>query len=350
MKITDIVSQKKQIDEAPVGMLKRAGLGIASKLGSQSAKGALNTAAMANGLRKQFDYYLGQTDQKPNSDAIIAFLSTNGFPTAGAEAAIKQAAMAAGTMPAKDMRDTLGIGKNAGEPMATPNPKEPSIEPEAPADGEAEPEVPKADSDEQDYSQYDEPAYKRKGIKNPFESADELSRIAQLAGMSYTPVQSEEVIDEVDLKNSTVDAIIKAAVTDILKANMGQKLDAVISGQGAASPQAINKAGGNAAAADGEEEPSTGIAGAFMKGVKKGIAGDQEKVQAKGSVNYGKLSELIPGVDPNQLKKAVGSYMTGNNLTREQMSVMANAFGEIVKMDPANTAKAMQLLKAVRAA
>jgi hypothetical protein len=114
MKITDIVSQKQQkqqVDEAPVGMLKRAGLGIASKLGRQSAKGALNTAAMANGLRKQFDYYLGQTDQKPNSDAIIAFLSTNGFPTAGAEAAIKQAAMAAGTMPAKDMRDTLVLVK-----------------------------------------------------------------------------------------------------------------------------------------------------------------------------------------------------------------------------------------------
>jgi len=358
MKITDIVSQKQQVDEAPVGMLKRAGLGIASKLGSTSAKGALDTATMANGLRKQFDYYLGQTDQKPNSDAIIAFLSTNGFPTAGAETAIKQAAMAAGTMPAKDMRATLGVGKNAGEPMATPNPKDSEMDPEAGpmATGEADPEMdpeagpeePKADSDEKNWDDYEEPAYKRKGIKNPFESIDELSRIAQLAGMSYTPVQTEEVIDEVNLKNSTVDAIIKAAVTDILKANMGQKLDAVISGQGAASPQAINKAGGNAGGSG--EEPSTGIAGAFMKGMKRGITGDQEKVQTKGNLNYGKLSELLPGVDPNQLKKAIGNYMSGNNLTRDHMNVMAGAFGEIVKMDPAQTAKVLQLLKTVRAA
>jgi hypothetical protein len=166
--------------------------------------------------------------------------------------------------------------------------------------------------------------------------------------MSYTPVQTEEVIDEVNLKNSTVDAIIKAAVTDILKANMGQKLDAVISGQGAASPQAINKAGGNAGSSG--EEPSTGIAGAFMKGMKRGITGDQEKVQTKGNLNYGKLSELLPGVDPNQLKKAIGNYMSGNNLTRDHMNVMAGAFGEIVKMDPAQTAKVLQLLKTVRAA
>jgi len=251
MKITDILSQRQHVDEAPVGMLKRAGLGIASKLGSQTAKGALDTATMANGLRKQFDYYLGQSGQKPNSDAIIAFLGANGFPTAGAEAAIKQAAMAAGTMPAKDMRQTLGIGKNTNGPMATPNPKEPELgadpEVDPAAEPKAEPDDARADSDEADYSQYDEPAYKRKGMKNPAESIDELSRIAHLAGTVYKKVD-EAVIDEVDLKNSTVDSIIKAAVQDILKANMGQKLDAIISGKGgAATTQAINKAGGNAA-------------------------------------------------------------------------------------------------------
>ena len=354
MKINDILSQKQQIDEAPVGMLKRAGLGIASKLGSTSAKGALDTATMANGLRKQFDYYLGQTGQKPNSDAIIAFLSANGFPTDGAQAAIKQAAIAAGTMPAKDMRDTLGIGKNAQGPMATPNPKEPAMEPKQPgeepvAGAAEEPEVPKANSDEKDYSQYDEPAYKRKGIKSPFESLDDLARIAQLAGTKYKAVQ-EAVIDEVDLKNSTVDAIIKAAVQDILKANMGQKLDAVISGQGGATPQQINKAGGNAASSAQSGEP-TSAAQSFIQGVKRGIAGDdKEKTQTKGSINYNALSDLMPGVDPNQLRKAIGSYMAGNPLTRDHMNVMASAFGEIVKMDPANTAKALQVLKAIRAA
>jgi len=357
MKITDIVSQKQQkqqVDEAPVGMLKRAGLGIASKLGSQTAKGALDTATMANGLRKQFDYYLGQSGQKPNSDAIIAFLGANGFPTAGAEAAIKQASIAAGTMPAKDMRDTLGIGKNAGEPMATPNPSgqvEPTLDdPEQPADQAADQQddadVPKTNSDEKNWDDYEEPTYKRKGIKNPFESVDELSRIAQLAGTSYTPVQSEEVIDEVDLKNSTVDSIIKAAVQDILKANMGQKLDAVISGQGAAT-QAINKAGGNAADnADGGDDSPQG----FIAGMKRGIKGSGDaKTQTKGNLNYGKLTDMLPGVDPNQLKKAITGYMSGTPLTREYMGVMSSAFGEILKMDPTQKTQVLQILKAMSA-
>lgn len=352
MKITDIVSQKQQkqqVDEAPVGMLKRAGLGIASKLGSQTAKGALDTATMANGLRKQFDYYLGQSGQKPNSDAIIAFLGANGFPTAGAEAAIKQASLAAGNMPAKDIRQTLGIGKNTDGPMATPNPKEPELgaEVDPAAEPAEEPEVPKADSDEVDYDQYDEPAYKRKGMKNPAESIDELSRIAHLAGTTYKPVQ-EVVIDEVDLKNSTVDSIIKAAVQDILKANMGQKLDAMISGQGAASPQAINKAGGNAAADDAAGGDDSGQG--FMAGLKRGIkGGDDAKTQTKGNLNYGKLTDMLPGIDPNQLKKAITGYMSGTTLTREYMSVMSSAFGEILKMDPTQKTQVLQILKAMSA-
>jgi len=113
MKITDILSQKQQqqVSEAPVGMLKRAGLGIASKFGSSSAKGALDMAKYANGLRKQFDFYLGQTDQKPNSDALIAFLKSNGFPTAGAEAALKQAAMASGSAATGDIAKELGADR-----------------------------------------------------------------------------------------------------------------------------------------------------------------------------------------------------------------------------------------------
>lgn len=339
MKITDILSQKQQVDEAPVGMLKRAGLGIASKLGSQTAKGALDAAAMANGLRKQFDYYLGQSGQKPNSDALLAFLGANGFPTAGAEAAIKQAAVAAGVAPAKDMAQTLGIGKNAQGSMATPNPKEPEMEPTA------DDEVAKTDSDEQDYSQYDEPAYKRKGIKNPFESVDALSRIAQLAGTTYKPVQEAE-IDEVDLKNSTVDSIIKAAVQDILKANMGQKLDAMISGQGAATPQAINKAGGDAGANNASSDDS---AQGFIAGLKRGISGNDAKTQTKGNLNYGKLGDMLPGVDPNQLKKAISGYMAGTPLSREHMGVMSSAFGEILKMDPTQKTQVLQILKAVSA-
>ena len=345
MKITDILSQKQQqqVSEAPVGMLKRAGLGIASKFGSSSAKGALDMAKYANGLRKQFDFYLGQTDQKPNSDALIAFLKSNGFPTAGAEAALKQAAMSSGSAATGAIAKELGADKveptgtievpaSPSSDAAPETPAEPGA-PETPADTAA-PGTPEAPADE----------VPPKGKKNKSaESIGELSRIAQLAGLRYNPV-SETIIDEVELKNSTVDSIIKAAVTDILKAKMGQQLDAVIGGQGA-SAQDISRSGGDA----GDDAGGSGVGSSFIRGVKQGMSGGEEPTKTKGSLNYGKLSELLPGIDANQLRKSVTSYMAGNPLTREQMNVMSNAFGELVKMDPAQTAKALQLLKAVRA-
>jgi len=352
MKITDILSQKQQqqVSEAPVGMLKRAGLGIASKFGSSTAKGALDMAKYANGLRKQFDFYLGQTDQKPNSDALIAFLKSNGFPTAGAEAALKQAAMASGGAATGDIAKELGADKieptgtievppSPGSDGAPETPAEPGS-PEAPADSAA-PAAPETPAEPEAPAAGEVPPEEKK--KKPAEGIGELSRIAQLAGLRYNPV-SETIIDEVELKNSTVDSIIKAAVTDILKAKMGQQLDAVIGGQGA-SAQDISKAGGDA----GDDDGSSGIGSSFISGVKQGMSGGGEPTKTKGSLNYGKLSELLPGIDANQLRKSVTSYMAGNPLTREQMNVMSNAFGELVKMDPAQTAKALQLLKAVRA-
>ena len=347
MKITDILSQKQQqqISEAPVGMLKRAGLGIASKFGSSSAKGALDMAKYANGLRKQFDFYLGQTDQKPNSEALIAFLKSNGFPTAGAEAALKQAAMASGSAATGDIAKELGTARveptgtievpaDPSSDAAPETPTEPGA-PETPADTAA-PGAPETPADE----------VPPKGKKNKSaESIGELSRIAQLAGLRYNPV-SETIIDEVELKNSTVDSIIKAAVTDILKAKMGQQLDAVIGGQGA-SAQDISQSGGNAAADDAAGDDSEQ---GFMAGLKRGIkGGDDAKTQTKGNLNYGKLTAMLPGVDPNQLKKAITGYMSGTPLTREYMSVMSSAFGEILKMDPTQKTQVLQILKAMSA-
>ena len=347
MKITDILSQKQQqqISEAPVGMLKRAGLGIASKFGSSSAKGALDMAKYANGLRKQFDFYLGQTDQKPNSDALIAFLKSNGFPTAGAEAALKQAAMASGSAATGDIAKELGTARV--EPTGTIEvPADPSSDaaPETPA----EPGAPETPADTAAPGAPETPADEvpPKGKKNKSaESIGELSRIAQLAGLRYNPV-SETIIDEVELKNSTVDSIIKAAVTDILKAKMGQQLDAVIGGQGA-SAQDISQSGGNAAADDAAGDDSEQ---GFMAGLKRGIkGGDDAKTQTKGNLNYGKLTAMLPGIDPNQLKKAITGYMSGTPLTREYMGVMSSAFGEILKMDPTQKTQVLQILKAMSA-
>jgi hypothetical protein len=87
MRITDILteSQQREVTEAPQGMFKRAGLGIASKLGSQKATGKLQSGDLANTLNKEYMRFVGQTaskfGNKPTEETLYAFLQKKGYPT-----------------------------------------------------------------------------------------------------------------------------------------------------------------------------------------------------------------------------------------------------------------------------
>lgn len=348
MRITDIIIESKKIDEAPVGMLKRAGLGIASKLGSTKASGALDTAATANGLKKAYDRYLGQTGQKPSSETILAFLQSNGLPTDAANKAIQQAGAAAGIQvaPAKDMKKTLGIGNKTNGPMATPNPKEPTGQ------------QPGSEVD------YDTPTYQRKGMADPETEPLDPNKLKQSAlkaklkggrgigkktgggfnsavkagqakglNMSMT---NETSVTEVALKGSTIDKIILAAVQDSIKQGMGQQLSAVAAGQSS-----------TAAAPSGQDDSGSSAGTGFMAGVKRGLKGAASQ-QVKGRLNTDQLTKLLPNVDPVKLKRAVQLSLGGQDLPRELQGVMSQAFSELIKLDPQTTTKAMTLLKAVQ--
>ena len=90
MKITDLlVENKKQVDEAPMGFLKTMGNKVAGAFGSGQAKGRLETGNIANQLKKEFDVYLGKTGDQPTGDMVVAFLKSKGYPTQGAERALK---------------------------------------------------------------------------------------------------------------------------------------------------------------------------------------------------------------------------------------------------------------------
>jgi hypothetical protein len=159
MKITDLIVEQK-LDEKPMGALAGLGNKIASKFGSGKAMGKLDTGKIANDLRKQFDVYLGKTGQQADAQVIVDFLSSIGLPTDAVNAS--SAAATTTTAPAQDMKTTLGVGKNAGKPMATPNPKEPTgpintaTKPGPDTQPAAGPEV-----------DYDTPAYRRKGVPEP---------------------------------------------------------------------------------------------------------------------------------------------------------------------------------------
>ena len=79
------------ITEAPVGILKRGALKVASKLGSQKAAGQEVTATIANQLKKDYSRYLGLTGYEPDKESIEAFLNSKGLSSDSLDAAISSA-------------------------------------------------------------------------------------------------------------------------------------------------------------------------------------------------------------------------------------------------------------------
>lgn len=67
-----------------------------------------------------------------------------------------------------------------------------------------------------------------------------------------------------------------------------------------------------------------------------------------GNLNVNQLAELLPNVDAQALKRALALTIKGQQLNREQTAVMAQAFQEIIKLDPQGKTKVLSLLKAVR--
>ena len=88
MKVTDIF-ESQQLNERPLGMLKQAGLGIASKLGSQSAGNKLVVGDRANFLRQKFNSYLQTSGQQATADSLVSFLNSVGYPTDSAEKIVR---------------------------------------------------------------------------------------------------------------------------------------------------------------------------------------------------------------------------------------------------------------------
>lgn len=85
MKYNEIVITE-EINEAPMGVLNKAGNWLGSKLtpiapgfGSK-ATGKLNVGKLANQLHKEFNYYIGNSHQQPTSKVLLDFLKAKKLP------------------------------------------------------------------------------------------------------------------------------------------------------------------------------------------------------------------------------------------------------------------------------
>ena len=85
MKINEFAIVDPKVDEAPQGLLKRTGLGIAKAFGSDKAAGKLETGKMANLIKNAFMKHLGSSGREMNAEELIKFLKINKYPTQGVE-------------------------------------------------------------------------------------------------------------------------------------------------------------------------------------------------------------------------------------------------------------------------
>jgi hypothetical protein len=383
MKITDLIVEQK-LDEKPMGALSGIGNKIASKFGSGKAMGKLDTGKIANDLKKQFDIYLGKTGQQADAQVIIDFLSSMGLPTDAVNAS--SAAATTTTAPAKDMKSTLGIGKNAGQPMATPNqPKrvDPTLDPSAPMPAASSSNDPAAG----DATNYDIPAFQRKGMSPPVTQPLDRNKISQTAlknrlkagggagkvktgfgaykaaaaakglkagmydSVSYESLKQEMFLTEA-LSGSQIDKIFLATAQLMAKQGM--------SGASSTAPQG----GGQTAQGGGTDSTapqggSQGLFKSFAQGFKdtdgqKGQASAFNKTQSRdqdfaGSLNFNQLSKLLPSTDPATLIRTLKMVISGGKLNQQQLGVLGVAMTDIVKADAQTTSKIMQTLKRISA-
>jgi len=123
MRIHDVLTESdlQQIDEAPagMGMFGRAGRKIASKLGHSKSTGVLDAGNDAIALRKELNRYLGKTGQQPNSEALIGFLTSTGYPTQGvmkiiqAHGGTPTGVLGKGSSNMSAFKDRMGMNKPA---------------------------------------------------------------------------------------------------------------------------------------------------------------------------------------------------------------------------------------------
>ena len=117
MKISDILVESTQVQEAPMGMLSKLGNKALSKLGSGTAQGKLETGDHANQLKKEFQRYLGRTGGTAELTTVLSFLKSKGIPTQGAETALKNTASAGDQLKATGQKIIGGV-KAVGKSVA----------------------------------------------------------------------------------------------------------------------------------------------------------------------------------------------------------------------------------------
>lgn len=276
MRLNEIITEQ-QLDERPMGVLGKLGAKAKSFVPGRTgrrAKGELKVGDMANKLSDQFDEYLGQVDQGQGAtpEIVIGFLKKQGYPTKGAEAAMKDPTMgqklgkAAGTV-------AKGIGKAAKDIAAGAK---------AGMQKQTQPDTTKQQT----------PNTATDTNKAADQNADDA--VVMKGQKKIVPPSEKQAVNQ--SVEYTDDAVMEGFT--------GLQLDKIF--MAAAKDKIMQDTGGIAQqGTGGVDEPAQGGAGGFMSGFKQGLKGGDadQNADAQGTAIPKEIDEQLAKLDQQQKKE-----------------------------------------------
>lgn len=355
----------EHLDEAPQGMFKRAGLKMKSAFGSNVAKGQLQSGEIANKLKSEYMQYVGRQSgkygNKPTTQTLVQFLSNKGLDSATVAKMIDKEIQAA--KPPVNPDNVIQFQPNQKVSWTSKK------------DGQTKTAivVDPAKGPEGHVNRNSVMTVKGKGglfplpknapgLKVANESIDRYRKNFEridwslkedaeyFSALEFMGVMEAEVpgkvLDKVmNIVSVDMDVDDKGQITPSTNANTAEP-DAPAQGKGAGLMKGIGKAIG-------------GIANKAVSGVKSGLGDnpqdqepskifdpeDEKTGKLQGSLNYQNISKEFPGLDPAVLRRSMSKSLTGKDLTKAEHETMSAALTQLLKKDPQETVKVMNLFK-----
>ena len=393
-----------EIDEAPLGFLKKTGLGIASKFGGRTARGQLKTGSAANELYNDYLEFVGQYantygSTKPTTDSLLAYLEKKGLDKREFAQLIDKELQAMAPAPEEEPeRQEPTIDEPQAEPQAqNANDENNPLKPGNNSNIKTPGDIGNLDSDKTIPGSNTEIPITTNNTTTNVQQKRKKTGGRKKGGLKMTPtaiyqrnrrknksgkggqlelplgdsMYSEEAqryrknferidwtlkedqayysalefmgVMEAEIPKQVLDKILNIAA-EKMPADAPQAPQAQTD-QGQDQDQDQSSGGfGGATGKSKEEKP--GKWDSFKQGFKQGMSGDGG--EKKGTINYQKIGDFFPEVDSGKMRKALGKALQGQPLSVEENKLLAYAFTELVKKDPQETTKLMNVLKQYR--
>jgi len=369
----DQLENIEHLDEAPLGFMRKQGLKLKSKLpggGADIAKGQLQVGDVANKLKSEYLQFVGQNarqyGKKPTTDTLLAFLQRKGIDT-------------------KEIAGIIDKELQALQPKAPPERQEPTFnEPNnviqfqpnqkiswtSKKDGQTKTAI-VVDPEKGPGGQPNSITVKGKGGTFPIPknapdlkvANEDIERYRKnFERIDWTLKEDQEYFKALEFMGVMEAEIPDKVLDKIMDIAAAKTTTGMSPKQEPETDQGQDQQGGDEKKGPGLfktiGKAIGGVVGKAAGGVKAGITDpdsadtskifpgdDEEGGEMKGSLNYQNIAKEFPNLDAQTLRRSMSKSLQGKGLTKTEHETMSAALTQLLKKDPQDTVKVMNLFK-----